>query len=35
MIPLVKGNRDRYKVGRGRRSHDNVSGGEMWVINDP
>lgn len=33
MIPLVKGNRDRYKVGRGRSIHDNVSGGEMWVIN--
>ena len=25
---------DRYKVGRGRSIHDNVSGGEIWVIND-
>ena len=32
MIPLVKG--DRYKVGRGRSIHDNVSGGEMWIIHD-
>ena len=38
MMPLVKGKvieiRDRYKVGRGNSIHDNVSGGEIWVIND-
>ena len=34
MSQLVKGNGDRYKVGRGRSIHDNVSGGEIWVIND-
>ena len=26
--------RDRYKVGRGRSIHDNVTGGDMWFIND-
>ena len=31
-MSLVKG--DRYKVGRGRSIHDNVTGGEMWIIND-
>jgi hypothetical protein len=25
---------DRYRNGRGNSIHDNVSGGEMWVIND-
>ena len=32
MMSVVKG--DRYKVGRGRSIHDNVSGGEIWIIND-
>ena len=31
-MSLVKG--DRYKVGRGRSIHDNVTGREMWIIND-
>ena len=33
MIPLVKGNRDRYRAGRGNSIYDNVNG-EMWLIND-
>ena len=28
----VKG--DRYRVGRGRSIHDNITGGEMWIIDD-
>ena len=25
---------DRYKNGRGHSIYDNVSGGEMWIVND-
>ena len=31
MLPVVG---DRYRVGRGNSIYDNVSGGEIWVIND-
>ena len=31
-MSLVKGYRDR--VGRGSSIYDNITGGEMWIIND-